>query len=361
VSAALLQGAARRRAVGFAEVPDFHVEVARRADVALADRSLIVGGDPAKRGRVVAVTPDLRARGVVEGMASREALEKVPSARWVRTDMARAREASGQVRAAVRSEVEAVEVVGLAGFYLAAPAARDAALELARRLERSVRSATGLPLRVGVAPARFAARLAAEDAGRSGARVVTADEFDAYLRRQPIERLPGVGPKTAARLVELGVFDVPSLRALGNERLEVLFGHHGRTLWLLASGEDPKPLRARRQPATLSREETFADPCFDRHRLGSSLARLARSLEGALRRDGLRAGRIALRLTYADARTVTRSRSLEVPVVEAGPLAAAADDLLERIEPSERPVRRAALVLAGLELAGAEDRQLDLF
>jgi DNA polymerase-4 len=342
-------------------VPDFHIEVARLSDPALEHAPLVVGGDPRKRGRVRAASADLQAIGVREGMAVSEALEKLPGTRWVRTDMARARELSGLLRAAVRREVEAVETEGLAGFYLEAPPSREAALDLVRRLEASVATATRLPLRLGIAPVRFAARLAAEDAGRAGACIIEPDELDEYLLRQPIERLPGVGPKTAARLAELGAVDVPSLRKLGLERLELLLGNHGRSLWLLACGFDPKPLRVRRRPKSLSREETFCDPGCDRSVVHASLGRLAEHLERALRRDGLQAGRIALRITFDDSRTMTRSRTLEAPVADARMLATTARELLERIDAPTQVVRRAGLVLAGLEHAGAEDRQLDLF
>ena len=40
--------------IGFAEIPDFHVAVARRARPSLAESSVLVGGDPSKRGKVVA-------------------------------------------------------------------------------------------------------------------------------------------------------------------------------------------------------------------------------------------------------------------------------------------------------------------
>jgi DNA polymerase-4 len=358
--------AQRSAPVGFAEVPDFHVEVARRASPELRTRSLLVGGDPAKRGKVVAASADLRARGIVEGMGLDEALDRAPDAHWVRTDMRRAREVSGLLRAAIRQEVDAVEIDGLAGFYFRAPSQRDAAIELAGRLEARVAERTGLPLRFGVAPARFAARMAAEDAGLRGATVIGLDEFEDYLLRQPLERLPGVGPKTAARLAELGTTDLPSLRVLGLARLEVLLGNHGRSLWLLACGEDPKPLRVKRHPATLSREETLATrddsgPEFEKLGLMESLTRLAGKLEQALRRDGLRARRIALRLTYMDERTVTRSRSLDSPISGAAELISAAQDLLARLGSDSPAVRRVGLVLKGLEISGAEDRQLDLF
>jgi len=354
-------GGTSKPAVGFAEVPDFHVAVARLDAPLLEDRPILVGGDPEKRGKVLGASPDLRIRGVRAGTLMSDALVEVPEAVWVRTDMARAREVSGLLRAAMWQEVEAIETEGLAGFYWAAPAEPRAAELLAGRIGERVRNTTGLVIRIGVAPVRFVARWVAEDLGREGARVLCDDELESYLALQPIDRLPGVGPKTAARLVELGAKDLPGIRVLGLERLEVLLGNHGRNLWRLACGDDPKPLRAKRHPESLSRVETFDEPEADPQYLESSLSRLATALETALRRDGLRAGRIALRLTRTDETSVTRSRSLAAPVSSAGELLEAARELLARVEVDGRIVRRAALVLAGLELSGAEDRQLDLF
>jgi DNA polymerase-4 len=368
----------RFAAVGFAEVPDFHVAIARREAPELAAVPLLIGGDPAKRGKVVAASADLRSRGIVAGMGMIEALDRTPEAKCVRTDLQRAREVSGLLRAAIRQEVDAVEIDGLAGFYFRAPSEADEAAGLLERLELRVSERTGLPLRLGVAPARFAARIAAQDAGERGATVIGADQFEVYLLAQAVDRLPGVGPKTAARLAELGAADIPGLRALGLERLEILLGKQGRSLWLLACGQDPKPLRVRRHPATLSREETLAEPASVSVDVGSnveggadrgvgtspileSLMRIAASLESALRRDGLGARRIALQLTFVGGRTVTRSCSLDSATAEASQLVDVAQALLGRVTVDGAVVRRAGLVLKGLEISGAEDRQLDLF
>jgi DNA polymerase-4 len=364
--------------VGFAEVPDFHVAILRLDSPELAACPILIGGDPAKRGKVVALSSDLRARGIIEGMGLVEAMDRAGDARCFRTDLTRARELSGLLRSAIRREVEAVEIDGLAGFYFRAPGERLQAEELVQRLVAQVADRTGLELRLGIAPARFAARIAAEDAAGSGAVVIGAEAFEAYLLSQPVDRLPGVGPKTAARLRELDAADVTGLRALGLERLEILLGNHGRSLWFLANGQDPQPLRVRRHPKTLSREETLVSPDSARSAsavdpgtssqaaLGAglveeSLSRIANHLEVALRRDGLRARRVALRLTYVDERSVTRSCSLESPTGDASRLLAAAQDLLRRVAPDGGIVRRAGLVLKGLEISGAEDRQLDLF
>jgi len=181
------------------------------------------------------------------------------------------------------------------------------------------------------------------------------------LLGQPIERFPGVGPKTAARLAELGASDVSSLRDLGLERLEILLGNHGRSLWMLACGNDPKPLRVKRHPATLSREKSFPESTLDLPEVVASLDRLAESLADALLREGLGAGRIAMRLTLGDSRTLTRSQTLPHPITSGSQLADAARDLLMRAETEACAVRKLGLIVAGLEVQGAEDRQLGLF
>ena len=351
----------RAAPVGYADVADFHVAVARRAHPELALGPLLVGGDPAKRGRVVGLTPDLRCLGIEEGMGVAEALARAPSARWVRTDMRRAREMSGHLRAAVRREIGAVETSGLSAFYFGAPSHTDEARRLAEQLVLLVERETGLTLRVGIAPARFAASLVAEDVGLRGVGVLTTEAFEAFLLALPVERLPAVGPKTTTRLLELGVRNGAGLRELGLERLELLLGSAGRSLWLLAGGEDPKPLRVRRHPMTLSREEKRSGGELGPAALEAAIARLSTRLERALRRDGLWAGRIALRLTAADARSLTRSCSIGPPAISAADIAGAARDLLERVESDHGSLRRIGIVLKGLESAGVEDRQLDLF
>jgi DNA polymerase-4 len=348
--------------VGYLEAPDFHVAVARLGRPELEGTPFVVGGDPEKRGKVLAATPDLVDRGIEPGMRVAEALSRSPGARWIETDMKRVRESSGRLRAAVRQEVESLEVEGLAGFYFEAPAEREAAEALSSRLRTRVFEETGLPVRMGVAPVRFAARMAAESAAEGEAIVIEEKSFQAFLEAQPLERFPGVGPKTAARLAELGAQDVPGLRVLGRERLEILLGNHGRSLWLLSTGEDPKPLRVRRHPATLSRERTLAhDAGRSQGGVTEAIGRLADSLSAALVREGLAAERIALRLTYEGTRSLTRSQVFPVPVAGAGEIASAALLLLDRIGASGKAVRKVALVLAGLDHRGAEDRQLDLF
>ncbi|MEZ4292987.1 MAG: hypothetical protein R3E53_21620 [Myxococcota bacterium] len=206
---------------------------------------------------------------------------------------------------------------GPGGLLSAGAAGAGGRARTGRRLRAAVEAETGLPLQVGVAPVRFAARMVAGQAGRGGVRIVLEAGFEDWLLAQRLEELPGVGPKTAARLAELGAVDVPTLALDRTRPARVLLGPHGRALWLLACGGIPGR-SGRGGSRRRSAEETLAGGEGDPAALAAALGRLCERLDRSLARDGLRARRLALRLTLDDSRTLTRSRTLEAPVASAG-------------------------------------------
>jgi len=204
----------------YAEVPGFYAEVERSADPTLAGRAVVVGGDPRKNGTVQSASAEARAAGVAPGMAVLEALERCPRAKVLRTDMRRYREASARLRATLRRHLDRLEPAGLGAAYLDASGAARPPEALAADLAKAVGDDLGLPLRVGIASAKFLARLAAEEGEGPIVRVALGEEAD-FLAGLPLERLPGVGPTTAARLAELGARSIAELAGLERRRVEL--------------------------------------------------------------------------------------------------------------------------------------------
>jgi DNA polymerase-4 len=349
------------RTILFAEVPQFYATVERCEDPELSGRPVLVGGDPRKRGLVQAASPDALAAGVTLEMTMLEALQVCPRARALRTDMPRYRALSRRLLASLRQVLPNLEASGLGGAYFDLSRATRAPEELASRLQERVAEEPGLPLRVGIASSRFLARLAAEEAGESGIRRIPEGQERAFLDPLPVSRLEGVGQKTATRLGELGARRIGDVVALGRERLEEVFGTHGLRIHALASGADDSPVRAARHAQSLSREATVQGDRLDWAVVGEQLQRLARDLAEELQRQGLAAGRIALRLRFLDTGTATRSQSLAVPLATAAEIQAAATRLLDRVESAGRPVRGVGVQLARLAPAAERDRQLELF
>ncbi len=345
----------------YAEVPRFYAEVERVSDPELAGRPVVVGGDPRKRGLVQSATEDALAAGVQVGMPVIDALQRCPRARALHTDMRRYREAATQLRACLRRAAERIEPAGLGAAYLE-PERRDAsALAIAAELRRRVAEEVGLPLRVGIAPAKFLARLAAEESGPRGVFEVHAGEVAGFLAPLPVTRLPGVGPRTATRLAELGVTRVGELVSLGRATLEEEFGNHGLAILELAQGRGAARVRAATHPRSLSLESTLAHPEVDLGVLHERLGELSHRLAEALRLDSLAAGRVGVKIRYADQETTTRSRTLAQPVRTAAQVEEVAQDLLGRAGVGIRPIRLLGLSLSSLARSRRDDRQLELF
>ncbi|MDH5566314.1 MAG: hypothetical protein OEY15_06580 [Myxococcales bacterium] len=349
------------RTILFAEVAGFYAAVERADDPSLAARPVIVGGDPRKRGRVQAATTDALRAGVSVDMPMIEALQRCPGARSVRTNMRRYREVSRQLLTTLRRVHPHLEAFGLAGVYAEFAPSAAAVEAIATEMHSTVREALDLPLRVGLASGKFLARLAAQELAEEGVYRIPNGAEHRFLAPLDVTRLDGVGRKTSAALAEAGARSIGDVVALGRARLEEMFGAHGLRIYACASGHDREPVRAARHPGSVSREATVRAEPTDLTALLEQLAGLAQQLEGELRRQGLAAGRVALKVRYTDQGAETRSRTLAVAVDRAPDLLGTAEQLLRRTQVGARPVRRLGLQLSALIPAGTIDRQLTLF
>jgi DNA polymerase-4 len=348
------------RRILFAEVPAFYAAVERADDPSLADRPVVVGGDPRKRGRVQAATSEALALGVEVDMPVLEALRLCPQARAVRTNMGRYREVSRDLLACLRSVLPRLEPFGLGGAY-ADLSGRDDVEARGEELCEVVRARLGLPLRVGIGSRKFLARVAAQELPEQGVqRVAPADE-EAFLAPLPVTRLDGVGRKTAATLAELGAHTIGQVSALGRERLQEVFGTHGLRIHAYATGSEDEPLRPERHARSLSRESTVRAEALDLSVLVEHLTALAAQLEGELARQGLVAGKVTLKLRFADQGITTRTLTLGQPVDGAQAILEVAQGLLGRTQAGSRPVRGVGLQLSALVPAEEQERQLTLF
>jgi DNA polymerase-4 len=348
------------RRILFAEVPGFYAAVERAEDPALSTRPVIVGGDPRKRGRVAAATPDALRAGVELEMPVLEALRLCPQARAVRTNMSHYREVSRGLMAVLRGVLPALESFGTGAVY-ANLAASDDAEQRAALLQETVHDRLGLPLRVGIASAKFLARLVAQDLPEQGVGCIANGEEQAFLSPLPVTRLDGVGRKTAATLAELGAHTIGEVRELGRDRLQEAFGSHGLRIYAYSVGSDDEPVRSARHPSSISRESTVRSESLDLSVLVEQLAGLAQQLEQELLRQGLAAGKVTVKLRFADQGTTTRTQTLGAPLAAASALLQVAQVLLGRTPAGARAVRGIGLQLGALMAADETDRQLTLF
>jgi nucleotidyltransferase/DNA polymerase involved in DNA repair len=115
------------------------------------------------------------------------------------------------------------------------------------------------PIRVGLAPGKFTAWVAAHYATAVRPVRVTEAELEVFLRDAPTHLLP-VSPETARRLDLLGLRTLGRLRRVPRSALLAQFGWEGERAHRLACGEDREPLVPHAPPPVLRETLEFPMP-----------------------------------------------------------------------------------------------------
>jgi DNA polymerase-4 len=311
------------------------VELHRRPE--LKGLPVIVAGS-GPRAVVTTASYEARRFGVGSAMPASRARRLCPDAVVIPPDFTAYREVSREVMRLVTGAVDLVEVVGLDEAYLDLSDLHSPRAAM-RRLVHQIRERTGMSASVGIGPNKLVAKVASDAEKPAGFVVLTREQACERFADAPPGLVPGIGPKTAARLEALGL---TTLRALAEADEAVLREHFGANQgpWLRGRGrfEGSATVEPVREAVSESRETTFDEDIADPHRLEAILLRLAAELSDGLRRHE-RAGRtIAIKVRLDDWTTVTRARTVDGPTNDPGRIGAVALELLREYAPP-RPVR----------------------
>lgn len=311
------------------------VELLRRPE--LRGKPVIVAGS-GPRAVVTTASYEARRFGVGSAMPASQARRLCPEAIVIPPDFDAYRAASRKVMDLVRSTVDAVEVVGLDEAYLDLSGLLSPKAEM-RRLVTAIRQATGLSASVGIGPSKLVAKVASDAEKPAGFVVLTREEAFARFRDAPPALVPGIGPKTAQRLEQLGITTLAQLAAAPDEVLAERFGgNQGPWLRRRARFEDDAPVSEERIAVSESRERTFDEDVRDPGQMEDHLRRMASELCAGLVRHDRRGRTIGIKVRLDDWTTVTRARTIPEFTAEADRVADVAVELLRAYAPP-RPVR----------------------
>lgn len=319
----------------------------------LRGKPVIVGGRKGGRGVVAAASYTAREYGVHSAMPITKAERLCPEGIFIPCNFGLYRQFSSGFFAILSRYTPLVEGAGLDEAYLditgcgglvgdAATAAAD--------IQRRVQEELGLSCSIGVAGAKVVAKVASDQAKPAGIRVVPRGEEAPFLAPLPVRRLPMVGPRLEQTLKDLAVATIGDLARLPQSYLMGRFGATGSVLWLRANGIDTTPVEAEPAPAkSLGRETTFAADASDRRFLEATLRLLVERTGADLRRLGLRARKVTMKVRFSDFVTVGRGLTLAHPSNADEVLFQAGNGLLRQVAPNEtRPVRLIGLRLSDL-------------
>ena len=351
------------RSILHVDMDAFYASVEERERPELVGRPVVVGGNPEGRGVVAAANYVAREYGVRSAMPAARARLLCPQAVFIRSRMTLYAEVSAEIRAIFHRYTPLVEPLSLDEAFLDIGASEGlfgSGVALARRIKRDIRSELGLVASVGVAPNKFLAKLASDLEKPDGLVVVAPEAVQGFLDPLPVERLWGVGAAASERLHALGVHTVADLRARPEAELGERFGKWGHRLFDLAHGRDERPVTPEHEARSISHETTFEVDVAEDTALRDCLRGLTEQVAWRLRKQGLRAGTVEVKVRYADFRTVNRSAGLAAASAGTSDLWACASRLLGRqLARRADPVRLLGMGVSRLTRERCE--QADLF
>ena len=228
---------------------------------------LVLGPRPGERPLITDRSPEAAERGIRPGMALREALAVAPDIVVVDPNPARETEVSEAIIAALSELSPIIEPDQPGRCYIDLTGSTRHMGPPDRAAERMIAEipATLRP-RVGIAPGKFAAWVAARKAPAGRSRVVLPGAVSAFLAPEPSTALP-LPPETTDLLIRLGLKSLGQLAALPLGAVTSRFGPDGHRAWLLASGRSntaDMTVRMRRPVPTVTERIALPAPSTSR-------------------------------------------------------------------------------------------------
>jgi DNA polymerase-4 len=339
-----------RQVIAHVDMDAFYVSVELQRRPELRGLPVVVAGS-GPRAVVTTASYEARRFGVHSATPASRARRLCPQAVFLPPDFDAYRARSAEVMAVLREHVDRVQVVGLDEAYLDLTAL-ERPKAAARRVKQAVRERTGLTCSIGIGPSKLVAKVASDADKPDGFTVLSREMACERFAASSPGLIPGIGPKTVARLAAHGVTTLAALAATPEERLaEWLGGRLGPQLRRLSRFEDERPLELERRVKSESRETTFDADVDGVEALEPVLARLAAELCATLSKHDRRGRTVGIKVRLADFSTHTRARTRAEPTNDVDTVTAVAIELLREFAPP-RPVRLIGVRVAGLVEAG---------
>ncbi len=350
------------RCIFHIDLDAFFVSVEQALNPKLKGKPVIVGGDPERRGVVASASYEARPFGIHAGMPSSKARRLCPQALFIRSHFSLYKDASAKFMKILGDFSPYIEPLGLDEAYLDVTGCEEpygSPQKLALAIKERIYKELKITASVGIATCKVVAKIASDLCKPDGLLQIAPGEEQAFLNPLPVAKLPGVGKKTEQSLKETGVTTIGELASLPLGTIKRQFGATGAVIHSYARGVDAREVEAPGEAKSISQQLTFARDTLDRNFLEANLHNLCQEVCQELRSQNKRAKCVAIRLRYADFKTITRQVILKEASDVTQVIFATAQQLLSKaLAQQEKPVRLIGIRISSLV---GEEKQLPMF
>ena len=329
----------------------FFASVEQRDNPELRGKPIAVGFD-GPRGVVSTASYEARPYGVHSAMSMAQAKRRCPQLIVVPTHFEKYKEVSQQIHAVFHEYTDLVEPISLDEAFLDVTDNKkgiELAVDIAKEIKQKILERTSLTASAGVSFNKLLAKIASDMRKPNGIFTVHPDRALDFIGSLPVEKLWGVGPKTANRMHEMGVFTGAQLRCISCEHLVQVFGKMGRVYYDFSRGIDNRPVVVAYERKSVGCERTFLEDLHIDTKIIIELYHIVLELVERIERKDFRGRTLTLKLKWDATTQITRSLTQEKVLRTKDDILPLAKRLLKYTEYHDRPIR-----LMGLSVSSPE-------
>ena len=319
-------------AIAHLDCDAFYAAIEKRDRPELANVPVIVGGR--HRGVVAACCYIARSFGVRSAMPMFRALKLCPDAHGIPPDMGKYVATGNEVRTMMQNVTPLVETLSIDEAFMdlsgtSALHGGSPARTLAH-LANQIGEELGITVSIGLSYNKFLAKIASDLDKPCGFAVIGRGDAQRFLADKPVSLLWGVGEATRRRLARDGITLIGDLARLDEAELISRYGKIGRRFFQFSRGEDDRAVEPEGETRSISSETTLHADTSDFPKLRRVLWQLSESVSERMKKAGLAARGVTLKLKTADFRIITRNRHIQHPTRSAEEIFLVGEGLLAR-------------------------------
>ncbi|NMB25316.1 MAG: DNA polymerase IV [Firmicutes bacterium] len=315
------------------DMDSFFASVEQRDHPELKGKPVIIGGPKnSRRGVVSTCSYEARKFGVHSAMPISQAAKLCPHGVFLPGDHGKYEQVSREIHQVFDQFSPIVESISIDEAFLDMTGCEHLHTDLVamgNSVKKAIYESVALTASVGIGPNKFIAKLASDYRKPDGLTIIAPHEVEDWLAPMAVNRIWGIGEKTAELLATWQIRTIQDLRRCSEPSLVRHFGKQGRNLYLLARGIDHRPVEPETEAKSMGKETTFTEDVTNIATLRQVLANLVAMVGVRLRRHELWARTVTIKLRYSDFTTITRSMSLPEPINSDDDIFRTADHLLQ--------------------------------
>ena len=343
----------------------FYAAVEQRDNPELKGKPIAVGHD-AERGVVATASYEARRFGVHSAQSIQVAKRLCPQLIIVEPHFQRYKEVSAQLHEIFHDYTDLIEPISLDEAFLDVTENKTMvstnrqgiyAMDIAREIKQRIRETTGLTASAGVSYCKFLAKIASDWRKPDGLTVIHPDRALDFIAQLKVEKIWGVGQKTAEKMHRMGIFTGLDLRNMSLTRLTQEFGKMGQVFYDFSRGIDNRPVISEWERKSVSCEQTFESDISENSAVTIHLYHTVLELVRRIEKNDFEGRTLTLKVKFLDFQQITRSITVDHILRTKDEILPLAKQLMLGVEFHSHPIRLLGLGVSNQKNTTAQEQQ----